>query len=168
MEQGNILTYEGPFGIQIISALAKFLRENCDASELTRVKLYKVFIELAQNVALYSLDKVKFFNNSDIGKGKVNVIEAGNNLYCTTINEIQKEHGYILNANCAEINKATKNELQIKKKKLHRLAEFEDTGAHVGLIMISFYSENPLSYEIINDKDTDKMYFKISAIIKKL
>ena len=57
--------------------------------------------------------------------------------------------------------------LRAKKKKLHRQAEFKDTGAHIGLIMISIYSGNTLQYEIIKDEITNKIYFKILATIYK-
>ena len=167
MEPEHIITYEGPLSIQIISALAKFLQENINASEKVRDKLYRVFIELAQNVALYSFNRVALSNGTISGKGKVYIAENKNQLYCTTINEIQKEHGTILEANCTAINSSTKHDLRIKKNNLYKRSEFEATGAHIGLIMICIYAENPLSFEIINDKNTNKMYFKISATINK-
>jgi hypothetical protein len=167
MEPEHTMTYEGPFSIQIISTLAKFSMESILASEQAREKLYRVFIELAQNVALYSFHRVKTSTGSFIGKGKVCITDEEHKLRCTTINEIQKEHGSVLNTNCTEINNTTLNNLRAKKRSLRKKAEFEDTGAHIGLIMICIYSENPLSYEIINDTNSDKMYFKISATINK-
>ena len=167
MATGRTMTYEGPFGIQIISGLAKFSQDNIDASEQVREKFYKIFIELTQNVALYSFDRVALSNGASIGQGKVYVTEEQQEIHCATINEIQKEHGPILDANCTDINQSNLYALRTKKKKLHRQAEFKDTGAHIGLIMISIYSGNTLQYEIINDEMTHKMYFKILATIYK-
>jgi Family of unknown function (DUF6272) len=167
MATGRTMTYEGPFGIQIISVLAKFSQDNIDASEQAREKFYRIFIELAQNVALYSFNRVPLSNGTTIGQGKVYITEEKQEIQCVTINEIQKEHGAILDANCAEINQSNMYALRNKKRKLHRQAEFKDTGAHIGLIMISIYSGNPLQYEIINDTMNNKIYFKILATIYK-
>ncbi len=168
MAKGRTITYEGPFGIQIISVLAKFSQDNIDATDQVRGKFYKIFIELAQNVALYSFDRVVLSNGTSIGQGKVYVTEEQQKIHCTTINEIQKDHAPILDANCADINQSSIFALRTKKKKLHRQAEFKDTGAHIGLIMISIYSGNTLEYEIITDETTNKMYFKILATIHKV
>jgi hypothetical protein len=167
MITGQTITYEGPFGIKIISALAQFSNENIDAPEQARKKFYRIFIELAQNIALYSYNRAILSDGSTIGQGKAFITEGEHDIKCGTLNEILKDHGAILDANCAEINKSSIFALRTKKKKLHRQAEFKDTGAHIGLIMISIYSGNPLEYEIITDVKTNKMYFKIIATINK-
>src|ERR1035437_6081684 len=120
MATGRTITYEGPFGIQLISVLAKFSQDNIDATDQVRGKFYKIFIELVQNVALYSFDKVVLSNGTSVGQGKVFITEETEEIKCATINEIQKEHGPILDANCADINQSNIYALRTKKKKLHR------------------------------------------------
>ena len=70
------MNYDGPFIIQIISTFSKFLLENTVATEHVSKKLYRVFIELAQNVALYSSERVGLINGAFIGKGKVYLSEV--------------------------------------------------------------------------------------------
>lgn len=162
----ELFSYSGPFYIQIISALAKYLSEDSIASEIVRKKFYRVFIELAQNVALYSFDREKLSNETTVGSGKIFVIEKQNEFKCITINRIQKEHVPILIKNCSEINATPLNGLRIKKKNLYKLSNSQDTGAHIGIIMIYTYSENPIDFEII-EKEGGLFYFKISATINK-
>jgi hypothetical protein len=159
------LSYEGPFNITMIADLAKSLVNNIIASEWVQKKLYRVFIELAQNVAFYSFNRVLLSNGSIIGKGKVYITYKETGLQCSTINKIMKEHAPILIKNCMEINQSTLNELHNKKKKLREITNFNDTGAHIGLIMICLYSENPIEFEVINDNHSGDTYFKISATI---
>ena len=161
------LRYEGPFEIEIISTLAQFLWQNINASDFTRRRLYRVFIELVQNVALYSLDRVLLHNNKTYGKGLVYIVEKDEEFTCTTINKIMKEHAPILTQNCTDINNSTVEQLRKKKKKLRELIKVQDTGAHIGLIMINMYSANPLNFKILNDAENDELYFYISASIRK-
>ena len=65
------LSYEGPFSIQIISTLARFLLEKALVSENVRLKLYRVFIELTQNIALYSHSRLNFNETPDVGRGAI-------------------------------------------------------------------------------------------------
>jgi hypothetical protein len=158
------LNYDGPFTIQVISIFAKLL-ENVLASENVKRKLYRIFIELAQNLALYSSNRVQLAEGSEIGKGEVLITENTCNFKCTTINSVLKDQASFLMKNCSEINSTSTDLLRAKKKNLYKSANVEDTGAHIGLIMISIYSENPIGFEIIENKG--KLYFKISATINK-
>lgn len=160
------MTYDGPFIIQVISTFAKFLLENTVVTQHVSKKLYRVFIELAQNVALYSFERVELINGTFIGKGNVYITENTNSFQCTTINRIQEEHAPILIRNCTEINATPMKILRNKRRELFRLANFQDTGAHIGLIMIFIYSKNPIEFEIIR-KAKDEIYFRIVATISK-
>lgn len=160
------MSYDGPFIIQIISTFAKYLLENTAATKHVSKKLYRVFIELAQNVALYSLERAELISGSHIGKGKVLISENNNEFKCITINKIQNEHAPILIRNCSEINATPIEILRIKKRDLFRAAKFQDTGAHIGLIMIYIFSSNPIEFEVF--EEADEMYFKIVATISKI
>jgi len=160
------LFFDGPFNIQIISCMAKFLSELTLASPSERKKLYRVFIELTQNVALYSYERTPLLLTNSIGKGKVYIIDENEFFKCITINKIQREHIPVLLKNCEEINATPIEILRAKKRELYRLSSFQDTGAHIGLIMIYIYSENEIFVEIIEDENKEA-YFKIEATITK-
>jgi hypothetical protein len=163
---GIYMNYDGPLNVQIISTFAKFMSENTIAPMHVRKKLYRVFIELTQNVALYSFERVQLTTGPATGKGNIYVINKPNEFKCVTINKIQDEHAPILIENCAAINATPNNALRAKKNNLRKLAHIQDTGAHIGLIMIHMYSESPIDFEIIDKKD-DGLYFKVAASISK-
>ena len=160
------LSYQGPFNIQIISGMARFLSELTIATHSDRKKIYRVFIELTQNVALYSYDRVSLLNDSGVGKGQIYFLINEDEFKCITINRILREHAGVLINNCKEINATPPDELRVKKRELYRLSNVKDTGAHIGLIMIFLYSEHLLNMEII-EEDNNITYFKIEATINK-
>jgi hypothetical protein len=164
--EGLYLDYEGPFNIQIISTLATFLSAQTIAPITVRKKLYRIFIELAQNVALYSFERVMLINGSEVGRGNVYVADLPNEFKCFTINRIKKEHAPILIKNCTEINTSPSIALKAKKNSLRKLAYIQDTGAHIGLIMVRLYSGNLIGFEII-DKKGKEIYLKITVTINK-
>ena len=158
------LNYDGPFTIQVISIFAKLL-ENVMASANVKRKLYRIFIELAQNLALYSHNRVQLSDDAEIGKGQVSIIDNPDSFKCITINRVLKDQADFLVKNCSEINNTSTDVLQLRKKSLYKSANFEDSGAHIGLIMISIYSENPIDAEII--RTNGELFIKISATINK-
>lgn len=159
------MKYEGPFIIQIIFTFAKYLLEHTVATASVSKKLFRVFIELAQNVSFYSLDREAFVNGTFIGKGKVFIMEYETVFKCITINKIHKEHGPVLMKHCMEINASSMEILRAKKKELYKLAKFQDTSAHIGLIMLYIYSTNPVEFELFDEGE--HTYFQIAALINK-
>jgi hypothetical protein len=161
-----LLQYRGPMGIQVISGLAKFLAEYSPCSENVRKKVYRVFIELVQNVSLYSAEQFPAENGPYIGVGQVFVYDCDSHFRCVTINRILKEHAAILFENCNAINLSSRQSLKERKKNLHKLANAQDSGAHIGLIMIYTYSGNPLEVEIL-EEHASEYFFKIATCINK-
>lgn len=161
------MMYDGPFNMQVISTLAKSLLENSTAPEPAKMKLYRVFIELTQNLAQYSYQQVMLVNGETAGKGKVIITDEEQHFTCTTINKVRQEHCSILEKNCHDINNSSVKQLKEKKRSLRKMSDFNDTGAHIGLIMISLYSGNPLKYEILYDDTCAEYYFRITATIQK-
>jgi len=158
-----VFSYEGPFNMRIISSLGKYLAEYLDAPFETRMSLYRVFIEISQNVALYSEDRVKQELETTVGVGKVIIETDGNAYYCTTTNRIRPEHADVLVNYCRQINEASTNDLIKLKEKLRRESSIKDNGAHIGLISIRLFSKNLLNVDII--KENENTFFTISSTI---
>jgi hypothetical protein len=112
------------------------------------------------------MDRVTLTNNIIVGKGNVQIIETDSEFKCITINKVQDEHVPILINYCKEINSASIEDLKAKKRDLCKLSSTQASGAHIGLIMIYVYSENPLDFEIIDNGKNGK-YFKIGVTINK-
>ncbi len=165
LSRKKIFSYEGPFNMRIISSLGKYLAEYLDATFEIRMSLYRVFIEICQNVALYAEDREKAEFDSTVGIGKVDIEADDNTFYCTTCNRIKPEHASILKNYCEQINMATANELLKLKEKLRRESSIKDNGAHIGLISIRLFSKNELAISF--DEIDGKHYFTISSSISK-
>jgi hypothetical protein len=160
-------TYEGPFNMRIISTLGKYLTDFLDTSYEARMSIYRVFIEICQNVSLYSFDRVWQNKKSSVGYGKLIIKDEDDKITVYTINKILDHHADILLENCNNINNYSLDELSELKEKLRREASVEDLGAHIGLISIRLYSKNVIKFEIIDKPDEHAKYFAITATVIK-
>ncbi len=166
INNGNLLFYNGPISIEMISFMANHVRDLLDEDDVVSKKLFKVFIELTQNVSYYSAKVVKGINKTGSSRGcgyvSVDLIENG---YCvTTGNLIEVTHGPILEKNCDEINKLNETDLRELKRKTRIQAAVRDVGAHIGLIHTGLISGSKLKTHIepIDDKHS---FFTISISI---
>jgi hypothetical protein len=165
--KNDYMSYHGPFSMPIISALGKYLTDNLQAPEIVKMRLYKVFIELTQNVALYSSNRIWSDDYESIGIGSLEVFNHENCIQCTTFNQVLPEHGIILEKNCNQINQLNESGLKREKEKLRKEASMHDTGAHIGLISMKLISRNPLDFKIISKPEAGEIYFHISTQIQK-
>lgn len=160
-------TYEGPFNMRIISTLGKYLCDFLETSHEVRMNMYRVFIEISQNVALYSLDRVWQNKKSTVGYGEIVISENESIVTCTSTNKILDGHDKILLQNCQNLNNTSIDDLNKLKEKLRRESSLEDFGAHIGLISIKLFSKNSIKFEIIEKPEENAKYFTLSATINK-
>ncbi len=164
---GKILSYYGPLDINLISFLGNYIKGLVDTEKRVVMRIYKVFIELVQNVSYYSAE-LKYTSCEKRGKGIgwVNINEEQDFFSVTTGNKIFREHSTILIKNCNEINLLSEGELRELKRKTRSRADVRDVGAHIGLIHTGLISCNPLDIEIL-DLDKEYSYFQITVKIDK-
>lgn len=160
------LSFEGPFNMRIISSSGRYFIENLSDAYETRISLYRVFIEICQNVALYSAERFRQSNNNTLGIGRFVVEEKEDGYVCSTSNAIQTEHREKLSKYCEDLNKSNTDELINLKSTLRHQSSLVATGAHIGLISIKLYSKNQLKYDFLKSSDDD-ISFNISAFISK-
>jgi hypothetical protein len=160
-----LVSYYGPFSMRVISNIGKYLLESENAIELAKMRLYRVLIELSQNVALYSYNRLHIPNQSTLGVGSVKITSNKDYYKCQTLNKILPEHQEILMKNCTEINNS--NEFELKKRKviLRNESSLRDNSAHIGLITMSLYSGNPLEFDVLNESQSH--FFSINVTINK-
>ncbi|MBN2484745.1 MAG: SiaB family protein kinase [Bacteroidales bacterium] len=166
----NVLSYHGPVNIDLVSFMANYMKEVVNAEQAVTKRLFKVFIELAQNVSLYSAHSKKGWKPSEEmnrGIGWLQVDENEGDFTVASGNLIRKEHGNILQRNCDEINMLEEDELRELKRKTRNQADVRDVGAHIGLIHTGLISGNPLNVEI-SPIDDNHSFFRISVKIDKI
>jgi hypothetical protein len=169
VNMNNVLSYHGPINIDLVAFMANYMKEVVVADQLVTKRLFKVFIELAQNVSLYSAQAKKGWKSPDEinrGIGWLQIDENEQDFTVATGNLIKKEHGQILQKNCAEINMLEEDDLRELKRKTRNQAGVKDIGAHIGLIHTGIISGNPLDIEI-SPVDEHYSFFRISVKIDK-
>lgn len=162
----NLLFYNGPISIEMVSFMANHIRDLLVDNERISKKIFKVFIELTQNVSYYSANLIKGSEKygASRGIGYVSVDPVENGYTVTTGNLIQVTHGPILEKNCGEINKLDEVELRELKRKTRTQAAVRDVGAHIGLIHTGLISGSKLNVEI-EPVDDNFSYFTIRVLI---
>ena len=162
----SLLIYQGLFSVNLISILGNHIRLLPNHDPFLLQRIFKVFIELSQNVSYYSFDNLEIKPGVFCGIGWVSVQDYNDSYKVTTGNCIQPEHGPKLEAYCNEINTMGEEALKTLKRKTRAQAMLRDTNAQIGLIQTGLISGSKLDYEI--SAIDDKMhYFRISASIRK-
>ncbi|OQX25656.1 MAG: hypothetical protein BWK80_14480 [Desulfobacteraceae bacterium IS3] len=125
-------------------------------------KVFSIFIELAQNIYLYSAKRA-VVDNKEVGVGII-VIEKSNNFYrIKSGNLIANTVIGPLVDKISHINSLEKDKLKdLYNQQLKSPREKGKTGGGVGLITIVRKSGNPLGV-ILDTIDTDQTFIELSA-----
>lgn len=158
------LSYKGPFDSKVLSVLGQYIltiaRDKSDASQ----KLFKIFIELAQNISFYSGLKSKLDNKT--GMGILLIREIDDKYFLHTGNVIKKEDGEAIIEKCEIINTLDRQGLRDFKRKQRNMPRGQKGTANVGLIQVALTSENPLHFKM-TPIDNDFSFFSIMVQINK-
>jgi len=162
----NIICYHGPIDIDLVAFASNYAKRHITADGFTIGKIYKVFIELAQNVSFYSAKQHNDVRKFGSGIGWFRIDEQKDSYSISTGNIIYKEHGSILEKNCSEINSLHEEELRDLKRITRSQAGKRDIGAHIGLIQMGLLTGNPLRIKI-EKRDNKYSFFTITAKVNK-
>lgn len=166
MTSKTILSYKGPFYIELISVFGMNIRNIKDAYANARKKLFKIFIELSQNVSNYSEDFHMVNNVQRIGVGELFLREYEGSYHFTTINQVKKTDADILAERCELVNASDPIRLRELKREQRLNSPGEKFGARIGLIQAVMLSNNKLEYQVekINENYS---YFSLTVKIDK-
>jgi hypothetical protein len=160
------MEYHGPFFIEIISILGMQIKRYTKPYKSAKSKLFKLFLELSQNVANYSEDRFNLYGNQTIGIGKLSLRENQSTLTFSTENLVSKTDALILHERCKLLNQSAPEDLRELKREMRRLDPGIKYGARIGLIQAVLISNNPLSFSIKNI-DNKHSLFTIAITIDK-
>lgn len=162
-----VLAFNGVMTHDLLVVMAELLKEKYitkfNDPKLTK-KLFSVFIELMQNIAYYSKDKVKIGDKS-VGRGIILVKElkrgysimAGNIINLQDKSKIENKISYINSLNCEELKQLYKKTIKIKR-------EEGQIGGGIGFIDIARKSSDRLVYGF-KEIDKDRIFFEINVNI---
>ncbi len=162
----SLLIYQGLFTVNLISILGNHIRLLPDHDSILLQRIFKVFIELAQNVSYYSHENSEIKEGVFCGIGWISVQDLEGFYRITTGNSIKSEHAPKLESYCKEINAMEEEDLKTLKRKTRAQAMLRDINAQIGLIQTGLISGTKLDFEITPVNETSH-YFRISATVNK-
>lgn len=162
----SIICYHGPINIDLVSFISNYLKQHIKANSIVIGRIYKVLIELVQNVSYYSADQFSNVRSFGSGIGFFKVDEKDDCFTISTGNKILTEHAPVLVKNGVEINALSEEDLRDLKRKTRSQANIRDIGAHIGLIQTGLLTGNQILLEV---EPLDELYsfFTITAQVNK-
>jgi hypothetical protein len=157
-ERNIVLDFQGAISQEMVVGMAELLKNKFSQKiERTNIvkKLFSIFIEMAQNIAIYSTERVYLDNqHGDVGAGIIVVTEENNNYIITSGNLVKKKSISNIVEHCQRINRMDKGELrQFYKAQIKSSRKRGKKGAGVGLIDIARKSGNQIRYGVTRVND---------------
>ena len=163
-EHRIVASYTGPFDHKVLTLLAENLESSLWQNTSMGRKFFKIFIEIAQNIAHYSHEKEKVGENI-YGVGTFILIEAQDFFKFFAGNMVDRETKEKLELRCQIINSLDRDGLRELKRKLRRLPHSQ-AGGNIGLVQTALVSKHQLEYSFYPISDNDFFYI-LGVVIDK-
>jgi hypothetical protein len=165
-QENALMFYQGPVTVNLISYLGNYIQSFLPLDGRMFQRIFRIFVELTQNVSFYSDDIKEGKNGSSCGGGWFSIQDLEDQYRLTTGNLIKTPDGPKLEAYCSEINSLEEEALRKLKRDIRSNAMMRDISAQVGLIQIGILSNHPLEYQITKI-DRLQSFFIVSTRISK-
>jgi len=159
------LSYKGPWDEHMLFSIGNYIKLFTKDRPTASKKIFKVFMELAQNVCLHSAEYNKLEKSKRSGIGTMVISESGGYYYFYSGNVVSNVDIFPIIDKCEVINALDRKELREFKRKQRNLPFGEAGGGNIGLIQVALTSEYPLKIKLtpINDENS---FFSICVKIK--
>jgi hypothetical protein len=170
-ERNIVLDFQGAISQDLVVGMAELLK-NKSSQDFGRTimvkKLFSIFIEMAQNIAIYSAERVHLDDrHGDVGAGIIVVTEENKIYTITSGNLVKKEAISKIIEHCQKINHMEKEELRkFYKAQIKSSRERGKKGAGVGLIDIARKSGNAIRY-VVTQVDDINSFLVLSVKIRR-
>ncbi|UII33067.1 SiaB family protein kinase [Fulvivirga ulvae] len=162
-----IVYYKGPFDEIILSEIGTKIRNKVFDPPKIGNRLFSVFMELAQNIALYSAEKNQLESGAKWGVGTIAVYETETSFTLVSGNLVKNEVLEQIVSKCEEINTLDHDGLRAMKRE-YRSSEIkaDHKGGNIGLIQVALKSDMPLELDA-KQVDSEHSFFTISVNVLK-
>ncbi len=164
-DENVIIAYQGAFDNIILTILAQNIEDKL-TDERTRRKLFKIFLELAQNVSFYSAERKQTRIDPDLGMGIFIIKEYPNFFTIATGNLTKKTTALIIQQHIEKINSFDRGGLRKYKRERRSLPHGAKGGANIGLIQVALTSENDIEFKSV-EIDSNNTFIAIATKINK-
>ncbi|MCQ2251227.1 MAG: SiaB family protein kinase [Bacteroidales bacterium] len=156
------ISYTGIFDTEILSVLAKEIEGKLSADDKINKKVFKIFIELAQNISFYSLERELNADGSDMGVGTMIIRDFGKYFEFSTGNKTTMENIIPVMEKCDNINSMDHDKLREYRRLQRNMPAGAKGGGNIGLIQVALTANSKIEYSLI--KCDDGAYFYIVSV----
>ena len=158
------ISYKGPFDKHVLSVIGNYIKVIVGKNAVVSKKIFKIFIELAQNISYYSAEVSRI--DKDTGVGILVIRENEDKIFLHSGNSVDSEDVFPILDKCEVINSLDREELRAYKREQRNLPRGLQGGAHIGLIQVALTSANPLDIKVtpINDEYS---FFSVTVTVDK-
>lgn len=160
------ISYAGTFDGSVLVAFAKRLELSSGMTSNLNKRVFKIFVELGQNIALYSIDKLA--TERDItfkGNGIFIVREYNDRFRLYAGNLATSSDADVAFEKCEKIKSMSYDKLREYKRELRRKPS-KQGGGNIGLVQIVLTAKNNIDCQLI-DVDNQKKFVVFSVDILK-
>jgi hypothetical protein len=166
LDQNIALYYKGPIDEKILQTIGYYIDGFLSQNPKAGKKIFKVFIELAQNISYYSAEKNIFRGEKEIGSGLFLIGETIEAYTFMSGNLVKNDDINAIIDKSEIINSLDRDELREYKRQQRKKPTGAKGGANIGLIQVALTSANPLDIEV-TPVDDDHSFFSIAVKIDK-
>lgn len=163
-EWNVIVCYKGPFTRDILNTLGSAIRKINGRRDARGEKLFRVFIELSQNISRYSAEKEG--GRESPGMGSLILMDDADHYRFVTENLVSNKKIAKVIERCREINSTDKDHLRELKRKHLANAVPDREGSDIGLIQLAITSGNPVEIKT-RTVDSNKSFITITVRLNK-
>ena len=149
-----IIAYRGTFEKSVLSILATNIESSMESNSVLRRKFFKMFLEFAQNIAIYSAEQSQTSENEKSGAGLLIIKHNNGNYMFATGNLVETSMIDYINEKVDYINSLDREGLRIYKREQYKLVESGEK-SNLGLLQIALISGNQV---IVNSKPVDDVH----------
>ncbi len=160
------ISYKGPVDDRILALIGNYIEAILGKYPKASRKLFRIFIELAQNISYYSAEKIDLGESKEIGLGTLLISEYDDNFTFITGNSVYNDNIIPLIEKCEFINSLDRESLREYKRAQRKMPQGTLGNAHIGLIQVALTSAHPLDLEV-SPVDDNISYFSIAVKIDK-
>ncbi len=163
----TIISYSGTFDSKILTVIAQNIDYSLSNNPIVSRKVFKIFIELAQNVSLYSIERGETELGGELFGVGVLILKEYKDYYSfATGNLVDNESVLPLLQKCDTINSLDREQLREYKRKLRKMPSRIAGGGNIGLVQSALTADYPMEYKIIHIDD-EKSFYVINVKVNK-